>query len=358
MSVLYLLLLLILGLLLEHLSRKYCLDKLSYDLRLSSTLVECGERFEMISSVTNGKRLPVMYLRISEDVPPVLSVELEGSGISRQERRVAGVNSISTLNRTMFIMPRRRVERRIGVSIPVRGRYVFRGATLTAGDLLGLHEESAEAGLTREVVVYPRRISVPSDDAFGSYLGDVSVRRYILSDPILTVGFREYTGREPQRDISWPRSLRDNRLMVKQYDYTAEPSATVLLNIDGGSHEQIERCYSLARSVCEELEEKHISYGFLTNACTSGAVGMWTCLGDGTGRKHLMTILEGLGRALYEPVFSFERLLSDAAKGMDDQRAFILVTPVYDRAAQNMVRRFKSRVGQRVFAVEAGEDVK
>ena len=107
MSVLYLLLLLILGLLLEHLSRKYCLDKLSYDLRLSSTLVECGERFEMISSVTNGKRLPVMYLRISEDVPPVLSVELEGSGISRQERRVAGVNSISTLNRTMFSAARR-----------------------------------------------------------------------------------------------------------------------------------------------------------------------------------------------------------------------------------------------------------
>lgn len=358
MSFLYLLLLLAIGLLLEHLSRKHCLDKLGYDLHFSSTLVDCGEQFEMISTVTNGKRLPVMYLRLSENIPVELSAELEGSGISRQERRIAGINGTSSLNQTMLIMPRRRAEHRIRVSLPARGRYVFQGAVLTAGDLLGLHEESTEIKLMREVVVYPKRISVPSDDAFGSYLGDVSVHRYILSDPILTVGFREYTGREPQRDISWPRSLRDNRLMVKQYDYTAEPSATVLLNIDGGSHEQIERCYSLARGVCEELEERRISYSFLTNACTSGAVGMWTYLGDGVGRKHLMTILEGLGRALYEPVFGFDRLLSDAAKGTDNQRAFILVTPVSDRASQDMVRRFESRVGQRVFVVEAGEDEK
>lgn len=354
MSFLYLVLLLAAGALLEHLSRRHCLDRLSYDLRFDRTLAECGETFEMTSTVSNGRRLPVMYLRVMENVPEELTLEEDG-GVERRERTLGTAASKAFIHQTMAIMPRRSAERRLRASLPARGRYVFRGATLTAGDLIGLHEESMEIKLMREIVIYPKKIDVPSEEAFGGYLGDVSVRRYILSDPILTVGFREYTGREPQRDISWPRSLRDNRLMVKQYDYTAEPTATVLLNIAGGSAAQIERCYGLARGVCEELERRRVSYSFLTNAGVAGAAGMWTYLGDGTGRKHLMTILEGLGRALYEPVFSFDRLLSSAAKGTDDKRAFILITPVNSREVLSAVKRFETRVGQRVFVIEAGE---
>lgn len=357
MSLLYLLLLLILGAVLEHLSKKHCLDRLGYELKLSKNAVECGEEFVMTSVVSNGKLFPVTFLRLTENVPRQLETDLDGSGAQRKTKHVIGMGDAAYLDQTLYIMPRRKAERSIKASLPARGRYLFRGASLTAGDLLGLSEESMDVNSLSEVIVYPPKAGAAAvDNAFGNYLGDVSVRRYILSDPILTVGFREYSGREPQRDISWPRSLREGSLMVKQYDYTSELTATVLLNICGGTPEQIERCYSLARGVCESLEEMRVSYDFLTNACASGAAGMWSYIGDGLGSKHLYTILEGLARAMYEPVFGFERLLNTASRGHDSSRAFILVTPKKTAELTDTVSRFESRVGQRVLIVEAGEE--
>ncbi len=65
----------------------------------------------------------------------------------------------------------------------------------------------------------------------GGVIGDISVNRFIFEDPMLTVGFSEYTGREPMRDISWTQSARLGRMMVKNYDHTVDLSVTILLNV-------------------------------------------------------------------------------------------------------------------------------
>ena len=53
----------------------------------------------------------------------------------------------------------------------------------------------------------PRRAASPSFDMLlGGMIGDISVNRFIFEDPMLTIGFSDYTGREPMRDISWTRA--------------------------------------------------------------------------------------------------------------------------------------------------------
>ena len=353
MSVLFLLLLAAVAALLQWLSLRHCLDGLSCDLTISRRAVECGERFQLISTVTNTRRLPVLFLRLSERIPGELNVELERTGVRREDRLMPSGNRAASLEQTLYIMPRQKVTRTMDAQLPARGRYLFRGSRLTAGDLLGLRERQADFPRFREVVVLPPRVDLAElDSAFGNYLGDISVRRFILSDPRLTVGFREYTGREPQRDISWPRSLRDGRLMVKQYDYTAELTVTVILNISFGTQSEIERAYSLARVVCERLEERRISYSFATNACMTSAAGAWSYLGDGLGGHHLNTIVECLGAANYDCMFPLKRLLDRAAR-REENRGYLLITPPLAADGTALVRSFEHETGQRVLVIPA-----
>lgn len=354
MSLLYLLLLIVIALILQRLSIAHCLDGLSYDFQLNKQAVECGEEFEMYSTVTNSRAFPVLFLKIVENIPTALNVRMVDKGIKLIDKQLIGQSRQLSLEHIVYIMPKQRLTRRITASVPSRGRYLFRGATLQAGDLLGLETRNEQFTCLRELVALPKRLEAPEiDSAFGNYLGDVSVRRFILSDPILTVGFREYTGREPQRDISWPRTLREGRLMVKQYDYTAELTAAVILNIQNAEPEIIERCYSLARGACEFLEKKRISYSFLTNACAASAAGIWSFISSGIGSQHLSTILEGLGRATYDISCSFEKLMLSAQKQAERACGYVLITPELEGDALSSLHRFEAQTGQKVFIINA-----
>ncbi len=66
----------------------------------------------------------------------------------------------------------------------------------------------------------------------GALLGDISVRRWIVDDPpLMTIGIREYTGNEPERYIHWPSSMKHNKLMVKNFDFTTDNSVLIALNM-------------------------------------------------------------------------------------------------------------------------------
>ena len=361
MRLLYLLLLALIAILLQRYSTVHCLDGIKYDLQPEKTIVECGEMFELKTTVTNLKRFPVLFLRLCEAIPRKMYVDTTGTNVERKHRLDYTVTDYDEVSQTVYLMPRQKLSRSLHGSLPARGRYFFRNTTLIAGDLLGLHESTDQVSYFKEVVVLPERANTPElDCALGSYMGDLSVRRFILADPILTMGFRDYTGREPQKDISWPATLRRGELMVKQYDYTAEITATVLLNIVDGSEADVERCYSLARSVCEKLEEKHIGYSFLTNAPCSDAVGRWNFIGDGLGPRHLSVILEGLGRATCTPADNFDMLLAQMEKEQNSTRSFILVTPELSPENAAALHRYEARRGQKVMVIcgKAEEDAK
>lgn len=355
MSILFVLLLAVLAAALEWLSLEHCLDGLEAEAGISRRAAECGETFTITTAVSSRRRLPVLFLHLTERVPGELDAALEGSGAVRHQV-LTHEGMVSTLEQTLYVMPRQKVTRTLTASLPRRGRYVMDELTIQAGDFLGLRERSLQLRVRREIVILPPRADLSAfEPAFGNYLGDMSVRRFILSDPILTAGFREYTGREPQRDIAWPQSLREGRLMVKQYDYTAELTATVMLNVFGGNREEIERCYSLARSVCERLEEKRVTYSFLTNAAVAPESGSWSYLGDGLGPRHLETILEGLGSA--EPAYRFTliRLLEMAGARREAERGFLLVTPPLGRDEMARVWQLERRTGRRVLVLPAAE---
>lgn len=347
----FLIVLVLAAVLLQRRALRHSLDNVRFDTNVSQIAVNPDESFEIISTISNGGRLPVFFLRVQETLPA--DIVLEGGGFQLRADR-----DMTRLSYSCYLWPRQRLERRVSASLPRRGRYFLRGANLAGGDFLGMQENCEHVALMREIVVMPRPAGRPDlNETLGGYLGERSVNRFIMEDPVLTLGFREYTGREPQKAISWPASVRSGRLMVKKYDYTLEQTATVLLNIecDGEGEspdpERIESCFSLARSVCEVLEEKGIQYSFLTNATAAGAVGLWSDISDGLGDSHLSAILEGLGRATYASTESFESTLRRAARRAAQGRCHILITPRDARFYGHGLSRLRELSGQEVLTL-------
>ena len=309
----------------EYWSLGHALDGVSHVYAPDRSLAEPGETFLLRSELVNASRRFVPFLRLEESVPEALEV-VEGKDLVDQ------MSSGKWLEDRVFLLPRQKWERSLPVSLPARGRYIFRGTALTGGDYLGLKETRDYRSEFSEIVVVPQRLARPDLDlALGSYLGDRSVRRFLLEDPVLTVGFSPYTGREPMKAISWPRSLISGELMVKNFDHTTQLCANVFLCVDerkeSGSADRAEDCFSLARTVCEALEEKKLKYRFLTNADTAGAFSLWDCVDDGLGSSHLSVILEGLGRATHDPARPFCRVLETALLRSAEGRMNIFIFP-------------------------------
>ncbi len=352
--IVFFILILAVAFLVERWSIEHSLDGVVYDQQLSRALVEIGESFEIVTAVRNSSRRFIPFIKLSEDVPRVLGVSARMYTVGFDENR-------ARINSTIYMMPRQRMTRRIAASLGARGRYTFNGATLYGGDFLGLSERPKYFPRLREAVVLPKRLeSKRLDETLGGFLGDISVRRFILEDPVLTLGFREYTGREPMKQISWPVTARMGQMMVKNYDHTLELTVTVVLNIETKlysylAHPLMEKCYSIVRDVCETLEERHIQYSFLTNAVAVNMTGAWAYVSNGLGGAHLATILEGLGRGTYASRGNARTLVDGAVRRAESGRAHIFVTPTALDIPDDLLSVLRDRTAANVLVIAAEE---
>lgn len=310
----------LLALLLELRSRK-SLEHVREDCGPSETLVDPDETFYLRYSLRNTGPRHILFLRLRQDLPDAFR-----PGESPIVRAAIGGSQTAL---TTWLRPRQEARFALPVSISRRGFYRLPSLEVSGGDFLGLREEVRRSSGFRAVTVAPR--ALPQRDlgeVLGGFLGEISVRRFIHEDPVLTVGYREYTGREPMRAISWTQSARGMGLMVKNYDHTAQPAVSVLLNVEAEADgpEELEACFSLARTVCGALEERGVSYSFSTNALDAETL-FYTVAGveEGLGPLHFSALLERLGRACCRSSYPGERLLEYAAAA-GSGRGRILIT--------------------------------
>lgn len=339
----------------EFWSLRRGLKGVEYDLRLSKSVAEPGEPLQMITIITNRRRRILPFIRLSENVPDAMAVD---GALALEE----ATSRRSVLRSTVYMLPRQRLTRRTAFAIPRRGRFLFQGATLEGGDFMGLSTTSVQAPLLRELVILP----APADAAqvqrlMGGRMGERSVNRFIMEDPVLTLGFREYTGREPMKQISWPQTARQNRLTVRCQDYTVERTVTVMLNAHTfafGTYglEMFERALSLCRGVCEALEEQRVPYALISNVRCLGMPDGFGEVGDGLGSAHLSAILEGLGRADFSSRDTLDNLFDRALSRATVGRGHIFITPVHNDLRPELLERLRIVTGEEVLCVAADED--
>lgn len=249
---------------LEQESCVHSLDDLQGLLETEDFLAEADQPVNLRLTVRNSgphwKSFAALRLHLGRELTPC--------SMDHLTRDCAGQGH--TVRCTAWLRPQQEASFKVAVRVGQRGRYVLEPLQLIGGDLLGLKTQSRTERGFHELVVPPRECDLPElDGLMGGFLGGISVNRYLYEDPILTAGYREYTSGDPMRAISWKQSVRGRGLMVKKFDYTTEPRVVVLVHADSSCYtqpERVERCYSMARTVCRMLEEKAVSYRFALNA--------------------------------------------------------------------------------------------
>lgn len=319
---------------LQRRSRKQAIEGLEYSGRCSKQLVEQEETFEYVGVVTNYSNRLLSFLRMEELFPSSVKIAHQGGKLGTDLE--GNFQYISTT----YIKARSQMTRRVTLSLNQRGCHHFVGAKLQVGDFLGLREKRKSFPMDQEVVVYPKRLDIGKiREALGGFLGEVSVQRFIMEDPVLTVGARDYTGSEPLNSISWKHSARTGKMMVKQFDYTAEPMVTVVLDINitgADTSELVEHCFSIVRGVGEQLERQKISYDFMFNAFLKGDFARERYLPEGLGPHHFSLILEVLGRATHQPEEDFSKTIDRLKAIHKGNRSIIVVLPRRDRQKEKL----------------------
>ena len=307
--------LLALTFLLNHLVLVLSSVDLDYSFKLKTGDYEIGEPIPITSILENNKLLSVSYLKVEEYFPENFSV-------------AKNVYSV-------FIFPFQRVRRLYNVFAKKRGLYKLTRSVLELGDFIGFKSRRRVITLEEEVIILPRRKDLESSIVpYGPAGGDISVRRWIIDDPLMTIGIREYTGYEPQRFIHWPSTAKQGNLMVKKFDFTADNQVLVILNVETMKpcwrpveEELIDEGVSLARAVLEDFEGLYIPYGLITNAYNEEKGGRGYYHPPGLGFGHLAGTLNTLGRIHYHIPGFFETTLQEARRIRGNLTTGIIITP-------------------------------
>lgn len=336
------LLLIILGaaLILELWSLREGIDPITGKVSCSVRGAEPGAVFSVETALQNESRFPASHVKAE--------LRLPSGAVLHEEREFGELCGQLVVPLYFRLKGRSAKSRSCSISFEKRGVYSFPSGLLRRGDFLGLKEKIKTLEPDCSVMIYPRAAeSEAVRAALSNFCGELQAERWLIRDPILTLGIREYTGNEPMKTISWSQTAHRGELTVKEFDYTREVSCAVLLNTYGAwmKEDYPDRCCSLARAVCENLAESGISLEFFTNSQLCGLTyeGFWSCSADSDRLEQIWEILARVRPSYY----TVGQLAADVCEKLENAAAFVMIAPTPDRETLEAVALVEQRFGIR-----------
>ena len=317
---------------LERLSRRTDLRRLYVTFSADMDLVEPGEIVTLRYTVCNTGRLPILFVGFG--------LQFDGAVAVREEEAWSARHLTPSfygprVDYHFYLLPRRRFSGKLRLSLKKRGVIDLGKCYLETGDLLGLQSVVSTREIGVRIVCTAPCVPLDQQKTLGGFLGNVSVRRFLHEDPSMLLGYRDYTGREPMKQISWFQTAKAGRLTVRVYDHTVDHNVTLLVNMQAASPHVSERCLSLARTVCEQLESGKVPYALRSN-------GDLQSLHEGLGRAHLFFILRRIGLSRLASYRSFPALVDHCIAHRAGADSYIVVTPALDAAGVQALRRLQA----------------
>ncbi|SER81463.1 Protein of unknown function DUF58 [Gracilibacillus ureilyticus] len=245
---------------------KWGLKGITYKREFKQKTVFQGEVVEMVDQIANRKLLPIPWIRLESKI----SRYLANTSDQKENQEIEEV-----FHRTLFsLLPYQKITRRHQLTATKRGYYPLDTVSVTTGDAIGFSESFDSIEAATAVTVYPSIIPVdeiplPSH----SWLGDITVKRWIIEDPFLHAGVREYQAGDPLNSINWKATARSQTMQINKKDYTADHHLMIYVNFDTNEDirlpiekpELMETALSYAASLAAYTLERGVATGFGCN---------------------------------------------------------------------------------------------
>lgn len=332
---------LILILVLAELTSRKGFDRLSIRREVAVRSASEGESIKLSIIIENNKWLPISFLLLSEKIPGELGFLEEDNMVSSGE-----LNYHTT---RLNIRGYERVKRNYVIKTFKRGTYLLRDIKISLGDAFGLNTNDKEIQDYVELLVYPSLIDLQKlEFNTTSFLGDTIIKRWIYKDPLYIKGIREYNVEDRMKDIHWKSSLKMNKLMVKDYDYTAEMELILIFNVECGEPywstidaSAIERGAALCASLSSQSIKEGIPVGLWTNSQLVNFSDE-TIKDINPSLNSFNHIMELCARIDYMPRLSFNEYLLEKSRDFNKKTTYIIVSAfLNDESIALMVRLAK-----------------
>ena len=249
---------------------RHVLDHVTYRRQIVPRRAFIGETVDLAVVTENRKLLPIGWIRIEDEWPPELRLTA-----GQEDVHPSSVPGRNVLRNAFSLHWYERVRRRYQVQCDTRGYYRLGPVHVVSGDIFGMFRTEHTFPTLNWLIVYPRVVPIeslglPPKDPFG----DVKARQRIFEDPSRTIGVRDHQPEDEFRRIHWKATARKQELQVKVYEPTTSFTTVVFLNVAtfdrywlGTIPDLLERCITVAASVCHYAAEKRFVVGLVANGC-------------------------------------------------------------------------------------------
>ncbi|WP_172198882.1 DUF58 domain-containing protein [Saccharibacillus qingshengii] len=326
------------------------LARLDYKRDFSKYACRAGEKIEMVETLSNRKPLPVPWLRLEAMLPSALL-------FARSDDTNVSEGNIYQNHTSLFTLPpRTKITRTHRIVCQSRGIYPIESATMTGGDLFGLYTPSKKVELHMRMVIYPRLLGdgeLPI--SWKTWQGELAVRRWIVEDPFLITGVREYAQGDAMNRIHWKASARTGQLQVHKSGYSADPRVIILLNVEDSESMWsvvtrtglVERQLSLAATCAASLIGQGMAAGFAHNG--GSQLGEDGCrLESDYGPVHLNRLMETMAAFELKSRLPFHELIQlEAQREFREPIDYLVVTAHRSEKVEEAIASLE-RLGHRV----------
>lgn len=315
---------------------------LDYECRFSTAEASEGDEIFLVETVRNRKMLPVPWLKVDINSSSWLDFAGTRSVVAQENRYVTS---------SFFLKSYQKITRRWKVKCLKRGVFSIDNVTLVAGDLLGSRVNSVPVHIGAEIMVYPQTVNIEEAFVPVNYLqGDTIVKRWIIDDPFIVAGVRDYTPRDPMNRVHWGATARTGHLMVKQNDYTSKFGLTVMLNIQSVENEYFysldRECIELGIRVAATLFDRVLRNGiptrFATNAGTIDNRKQMIFTREASGMEHISELMRILARLELKRIKDFEDFIADVEPDLK-QSEVVIITAYLTENICRTIRKIKDR---------------
>lgn len=326
----------------SYIFKRFGLNKLEYNCYFSVGEAHEKDEIFLIEEVYNGKLLPVVWLKAELNTSRWLDFAETRSVLAQEDRFVTS---------SFFLKGHQKVTRRWKLKCIKRGVFHVDRISLVTGDLLGNSVNSKGLYIKPGLMVYPQTIDLDKTFIPVNYLlGDVTVRRWIIEDPFMVSGVREYTDRDSMNKIHWNSTARTGRLMVRREDYTSQNGVSVFLNIQSIENEYFDSVYKnyieLGIKACATLFDICLRNGiparFACNGTTDSKKREMIFTTEATGRGHMQGLMGILARLELRRIRDFEDFLRDTGKDVINAEV-VIITSYLNEKIIGLIRQMRNR---------------
>jgi len=335
----------------------YALYRVTYARRLEPRRAFIGETVELEIAVENWKLLPVGWMRIEDEWPAALRLVT-----GEEDLHASSLPERVTLLNTFSLRWYERVRIHYHILCQERGYYRLGPAQVTSGDIFALFRDEYSFPALNWLIVYPRilpieELGLPPKDPFG----EVKAWQRIYEDPSRTIGVRDHHPDDGFRRVHWKATARKQKLQVKVYEPTTSFTLVTFVNVAtfdkywyGTIPELLERCITVAASICHFATERRYVVGLIANGCIPRSDQPIKVL-PGRSPQQLTRILEALAAVTPIAMQDISDLLSRESPRLPWGATLAVVTAnVNDELCSTLLRLHAA--GRRLVLISLSQD--